>query len=108
METAERSDSPEAVLLEQSAEAPLPAVSVGAVTGASEGARDPLLLGGGFVVAAISAALIVLIAYKTFHTHTVSTNSGIFFLGLAFFPYTGGVYMFCYAWKRVTWPRPCA
>jgi len=65
-----------------------------------EGERDALMLAGGVVVAAIALALVIFIAYKTFYAHTVSTNSGIFFLGLAFFPYTGGVYMFCYAWKR--------
>jgi hypothetical protein len=100
METAEHGENPEVARLVQSAWASLPAPSPGAVAGAGEGERDPLLVGGGIVVAAISATLIALIAYKTFYAHTVSANSGIFFLGLAFFPYTGGVYMFCYAWKR--------
>jgi hypothetical protein len=62
--------------------------------------RDFLTLSGGLAVAAIAFAIIAMIAYKTFYSHSVSENTGIFFLGLAFFPYTGGVFLFAYSWER--------
>jgi len=57
------------------------------------------LILGGAAVTIVSLFVLGFVAYHTFYAHTVSQNSGIFWLGLAFFPYAGGVFLFCYGYE---------
>src|SRR5436190_11406770 len=51
------------------------------------------LLGGGALVL-VSAALIGVIAYHAVYRHEAGQSGTMFWLGLSFFPYTAGVFIF--------------
>src|SRR5258708_6933217 len=69
--------------------------SVAAYAAAEEGQGRPLLclLGGGFVTL-VSLALIAFIAYHAVYLDSTGTSGAMFWLGVAFFPYATGAFVF--------------
>jgi hypothetical protein len=59
---------------------------------------DTLLAGAALSLGTLAA--IIAIAYKTWYLHQMAEDSSIFILGFLFFVYTGGVWIFSYAWER--------
>ena len=58
-----------------------------------------LLMTGGFLALGTMTG-IVAIVYKTWRLHEMSENTSILIIGLLFFVYTGGVWVFSYGWER--------
>jgi len=63
------------------------------------GERSWLCLLGGGALVLISAALIAFIAYETVYHQSAGGSGTLFWLGLAFFPYTTGVFVFCLGYE---------
>lgn len=69
--------------------------SVAAFAAADESQGRPLvcLVGGGFLTL-VSLALIAYIAYHAVYRHATGTSGAMFWLGVAFFPYATGAFVF--------------
>jgi hypothetical protein len=69
--------------------------SVAAYAAENKGQERPLLclVGGGFLIL-VSAALIAFITYHAVYLHKSGESGTFFWLGMAFFPYTVGAFVF--------------